>query len=143
MINKKMWINMGVENIEETSKFFNSIGFKEMSSHANNPSMRGFTVADNDTAIMMFDKNMMRGFLGLNADHSEAHIINMSNEVLINIGCDSKEEVDKLYEKVKSAGGKAYTDIGWTDGWMYAFGFADPSGHKWSPMYMDMSKYQK
>ena len=34
-------------------------------------------------------------------------------------------------------------DIDWNDGWMYAFGFADPSGHKWSPMYMDMSKYQK
>jgi hypothetical protein len=52
----------------------------------------------------------------------------------------SKEEVDVMAKRVKNAGGNIYTAPGEKDGWMYAFGFLDPDGHRWSVLYMDMSK---
>ncbi|WP_200810813.1 VOC family protein [Cellulophaga tyrosinoxydans] len=62
------------------------------------------------------------------------------NEVLINFDAESKEEVDAMAEKVRKAGGKIYAEPGESQGWMYAFGFEDWDGHRWSMLYMDLAK---
>ena len=135
-MSNKIWLNFSVKNIEESSKFFNAIGFSEMEINKNSPAdMRGFLVKGSDVAIMMFTEDKMKGFM-----QCEISDTKIGNEMLTNIGCDTVEEVDEYYNKVKLAGGEIFSDIGWTDGWMYAFGFSDPSGHKWCPMFMDMSK---
>jgi uncharacterized protein YndB with AHSA1/START domain len=41
---------------------------------------------------------------------------------------------------VRKAGGKIYAEPGESQGWMYAFGFEDLDGHRWSMLYMDISK---
>ena len=61
-------------------------------------------------------------------------------EVLINIDAQSKEEVDEMAKIVRKAGGRIFAEPGESQGWMYAFGFEDLDGHRWSMLYMDMSK---
>ncbi|NNE77836.1 MAG: extradiol dioxygenase, partial [Pricia sp.] len=64
-------------------------------------------------------------------------------EVLLNIDAQSRSEVDEMAQKVRNAGGKIYAHPGESQGWMYAFGFEDLDGHRWSMLYMDMDKMPK
>ena len=63
-----------------------------------------------------------------------------TNEILISIDAESKEEADELAKKVEQAGGTIYGKPGEKDGWMYGFGFIDLDGHRWNVLHMDMSK---
>ncbi|MET0779763.1 MAG: VOC family protein [Candidatus Saccharimonadales bacterium] len=137
-MNNKIWLNFPAKDIEVTAKFFNDIGFTEMDMHKGNPVMRGFTVEGSDVAIMMITEDMMKNFT-----QGEISDTKLGSEVLINIALNSVEEVDEFYKKVKSAGATFFggTEPSWAGGWMYTFGFSDPSGHKWAPMFMDMSKF--
>ena len=65
------------------------------------------------------------------------------SEILINIDAESREEVDEMANKVRKAGGTIYAEPGETQGWMYAFGFIDIDGHRWSMLHMDFSKMKK
>ena len=66
-----------------------------------------------------------------------------STEALFSFDANSKEEVDEMAGKVAKAGGTIYAKPGEEEGWMYGFGFADPDGHRWNMVYMDMSKMPK
>lgn len=137
-MNKKIWLNFPIKDIEVTAKFFNDIGFKELDMHKGNPVMRGFTTEGSDVVIMMFTEEMMKNFM-----QCEIADTKVGSEVLINIGFESVEEVGTFYKKVKGAGATFFggNEPSWAGGWMYTFGFSDPSGHKWAPMFMDMSKF--
>jgi predicted lactoylglutathione lyase len=63
--------------------------------------------------------------------------------MLINFDAESKEEVDMMAEKVRQAGGIIYAEPGESQGWIYAFGFIDLDGHRWSMLYMDMKNMPK
>jgi predicted lactoylglutathione lyase len=65
------------------------------------------------------------------------------SEVLFSFDAESREEVDALAKKVEHAGGDIYGQPSETQGWMYGFAFADPDGHRWNMLYMDMSKMPK
>jgi predicted lactoylglutathione lyase len=60
--------------------------------------------------------------------------------VLISFDAESPAEVDEIAQKVTAAGGVIYAQPGESEGWMYACGFCDPDGHRWNPLFMDMSK---
>jgi predicted lactoylglutathione lyase len=65
------------------------------------------------------------------------------SEMLINIDAQSRDEVDQMAEIVRKAGGKIYAEPAESQGWMYAFGFVDPDGHRWCMLHMDMDKMVK
>jgi predicted lactoylglutathione lyase len=56
------------------------------------------------------------------------------------VDAQSREEVDQMAEIVREAGGNIFAEPAESDGWMYAFGFADPDGHRWGVLYMDKEK---
>lgn len=51
-------------------------------------------------------------------------------EVLLNLQCESREEVDGLVEKAIAAGGSTH-DQAEDFGFMYTHSFLDPDGHGW------------
>ena len=88
--------------------------------------------------VMLFAENIFESFT--------RHAITdtkQSTEVLFSIDAESREEVDELAKKAASAGGTVFAQPGEKDGWMYGCGFADPDGHRWNVLYMDMSKLPK
>lgn len=87
--------------------------------------------------VLLFEEKLFSSFSGSGiADTSKG------NEVLFSIDAENMEEVDILARKVKKAGGRVFSEPAEKDGWMYGFGFSDPDGHRWSVLYMDMSKSQ-
>jgi hypothetical protein len=60
-------------------------------------------------------------------------------EAILALSSDSREEVDKMMNKVFKAGGIESSEKQ-DYGWMYARSFQDLDGHLWELDYMDISK---
>jgi len=129
----QLWINLPVKDLEKSKKFFSELGFSFNTEHGNSPVSASLVIGKN--VVMLFDENSFKGFTKTAITDTAK-----TNEILISMDAESKEEVDALAEKVSNAGGTIYSEPGEKDGWMYGFGFADPDGHRWNVLYMDMSK---
>ena len=132
---KSIWLNLPVKNVSKSREFFKAIGFKENPLHENNKNLASFLIGEHDFVLMLFPYETFKGFI-----RGELADMKKGKEVLINIDAQSREEVDRMAALVRKAGGKIFAEPGESQGWMYAFGFDDPDGHRWSMLYMDMSK---
>lgn len=132
---KQIWLNLPVKDLQRSKAFFKAIGFKPNPMHENADHLASFLIGENDFVMMLFPGKTFKGFT-----RNELADTQKGTEVLINIDAQSREEVDELCRTVQNAGGKIYAEPGESQGWMYAFGFEDPDGHRWSVLYMDMDK---
>jgi hypothetical protein len=64
---------------------------------------------------------------------------NTSSEVALTVSCDSRDEVDAMNTSASEHGGTADINPVQDHGFMYGRDFADPDGHVWGAMWMDMS----
>jgi len=132
------WLNLPVKNAARSKEFFTQLGFSTSPIPGNPGNMVRVLAGNKNVVIMLFEENAFKDFSG-----NEITDTNKTTEVFLNIGAESKEEVNELTEKVKKAGGKVFAEPGEKDGWMYGCGFADLDGHRWGILYMDMSKYKQ
>ncbi len=135
---KTIWLNLPVKNLKKSKTFFNAVGFRENPMHEKAEHLAGFLIGENNFVMMLFPEESFKSFSG-----NEIANTTKGTEVLINIDAQSKAEVDEMAETVRKAGGKVFAEPGESQGWMYAFGFEDLDGHRWSMLYMDMEKMPK
>jgi hypothetical protein len=62
-----------------------------------------------------------------------------SSEVALNVSCESREAVDAMNKSASEHGGTPDINPVEDHGSMYGRDFADPDGHVWGAMWMDMS----
>ena len=62
-----------------------------------------------------------------------------TTQVLLAIGVDNREDVDRIINTAIENGGSKYSEP-MDHGWMYQSAFADIDGHQWEVMHADMSK---
>jgi uncharacterized protein len=130
---KQLWLNLPVKDIEKSKKFFSELGFSFNTQHGNSPVSASLVIGK--SVVMLFEENTFK-----NLTKSEITDAAKANEILISIDAESREEVNTMAKKVASAGGSVFSKPSEKDGWMYGCAFADPDGHKWNVLYMDMSK---
>ena len=130
-----IWLNLPVKDLEKSKAFFRNIGFRENPRHRNAAHVGSFLIGKDNFCLMLFPEDVFKGFA-----KSEVSDTNKGSEMLINIDAETREEVDAMAETVKNAGGKIISNPGEAEGWMYAFGFEDPDGHRWCMLHMDMAK---
>lgn len=135
---KSIWINLPVKNIEKSKTFFKTIGFRENPMHSEAKDLGSFFIGENDFVMMLFPEDTFRNFT-----QNELSNTSTGTEVLLNIDAQSKAEVDDMAKTVAKAGGKIFAEPAASQGWMYAFGFIDLDGHRWSLIYMDFEKMPK
>jgi predicted lactoylglutathione lyase len=92
-------------------------------------------VGDGHFVVMLFEETLFESFSQNKITDTQS-----SSEILISIDAESREEVDELIEKVKTAGGNVFAPPAESQGWMYGAAFADLDGHRWNVLYMDLSK---
>lgn len=129
----QLWLNLPVKNIEKSREFFSKLGFSFNTQHGNSPVSASLVIGKN--VVMLFEETSFKAFTKTDITDTSK-----TNEILISIDAESKEEADELAKKVEEAGGTIYGKPGEKDGWMYGFGFIDLDGHRWNVLYMDMSK---
>lgn len=135
---KSIWINLPVKNLKKSRTFFKAIGFRENPMHENAEHLASFLIGEHNFVMMLFPEDSFKSFSGTAIADTKK-----GTEVLLNIDAQSKQEVDEMVETVRKAGGKIYAEPGESQGWMYAFGFEDLDGHRWSMLYMDMERIPK
>ncbi len=133
MTSRQFWFNLPVENVNVARDFYVDIGFPLNPHFHQTDEAASLLVGDKEIVLMLFPAEVFKSFVSNDSSNTE-----VGNEVLLNLSADSKEEVDAMVAKVKDAGGMVYTDPTLINGWMYSLGFADPDGHRWNQMYMDM-----
>lgn len=120
---KQIYLNMPVADLPKSLAFYKALGF------ADNPQFSGdggACIVISDTIFVMLTTHAkFREFTPKAVcDTSQAV------EVLINLHCESRDEVDGLVAKALAAGGTTY-DKPEDLGFMYSHSFVDPDGHGW------------
>ena len=122
-MSKQIFLNLPVSDLPKSMAFFKALGF------TNDPKFTGDDAACiviSDTIfVMLATQDKFRDFTPKAiCDTSKAV------EVLINLSCESREEVDSLVAKALAAGGSTY-DKPEDLGFMYSHSFLDLDGHGW------------
>lgn len=126
---KKIWANLAVNDLERTTKFYTSLGFKP---NGKSKELTSFTISENNFIIHFFLKDILQtNVKGEIADSEKA------NEVVFTISAESKEQADKWAKEVEEAGGKIISKPEEFEKGYYGFIFTDPDGHKFNVFYME------
>ena len=132
---KQIWLNLPVKDISRSKEFFTALGFT-FKENRSNTTMLAMMVGENDFPVMLFEASVFKGVV-----QNEITDTIRSSELLISVDAESREEVDAFAQKVTDAGGDVFAKPAEIQGWMYGCAFADPDGHRWNVLYMDMEKH--
>jgi|ERR1043165_156642 predicted lactoylglutathione lyase len=126
---KKIWANLGVSNLERTTKFYTELGFKP--NGANNE-LTSFLFGDNSFVIHFFLKDVLQtNVQGVMVDPQNA------NEIVFTLGAANKQQVNDWAKEVEKAGGKLISQPEEFGKGYYGFIFTDPDGHRFNVFWME------
>jgi hypothetical protein len=128
MKTKKIWANVGVEDLERTTKFYTELGLKP--NGASNE-LTSFFVGEDDFVIHFFLRDILKSNI-----KGELTDLKNGNEIIFTLSAESKEEVDNWEKEVKNAGGRIFSHAEEFGNGYYGFVFSDPDGHKFNVFYM-------
>jgi predicted lactoylglutathione lyase len=125
---KQICLNVPVADLARSRAFFQALGFAE------NPQVSSddgaMIVISEAIALMLTTHAKFRQFTPKAVCDTSKAV-----EVLFNLNCESREEVDGLVAKALSAGGSTY-DQPEDLGFMYSHSFVDLDGHGWGVFHL-------
>lgn len=133
---KQIFVNLPVKDLKRSIDFFTQLGFS-FNLQFTDEKAACLIINEGSIYAMLLTEPMFKNFT-----KKEIADATKTTEVLIAIDIETKEKVDELVKKAAEAGGSIYADAQ-DHGWMYQHGFADPDGHQWELLYMDMDKVPK
>ena len=132
-MSRMIFVNLPVANLEASMNFYKALGFE------NNLQFTDDTAAcmvwSETINVMLLTHAKWRTF----TDRPIPPVT--SSEVMLAISCDSREAVDGMNEAAAASGGTADINPAQDLGFMYNRNLADPDGHVWEAMWMDMSAF--
>jgi len=132
----KIWANLGVENIERTRTFYETLGFKLNGSPTKD--LVSFLFGGEDFIIHFFEKEKLKSSL-----EGEIADLSQGNEIIFSMSAPSKQDYDAWIEEIKNAGGTVLFDSNtdrkkfYDENGYRVCVFADPDGHKFNLLYSD------
>ena len=121
MRHQKIFVNLPVKDVERSKRFYAAMGYEFNPQFSNEQALS--MVISEDIYAMLLAEEFFQTFTPRKI--SDAH---------------TTTEVDALIEKAVAAGGtvpRAPQDMGF----MYSQAYADPDGHMWELMYMDITQF--
>jgi predicted lactoylglutathione lyase len=128
-MNKQIFLNLPVADLPRSMAFYQALGYPL------NPQFSGdgaaCVIINETTFVMLGTHEKFREFTPKAiCDTSQAV------EALMNLSCESREDVDELVARALAAGGSTY-DKPEDFGFMYTHSFVDPDGHGWGLFHMN------
>lgn len=124
-----IFVNLPVANLPRAMSFYEAIGF------TNNPQFTDETAAcmvlSDQIYVMVLTHDKWKSFT--NRPIPDAG----SSEVMLALGCASRDAVNMLVEAGTKAGGTADVNPPQDHGFMFQRSLLDPDGHLWEPFWMD------
>lgn len=131
----KIFVNLPVKNLDKSKRFFTKLGYKFNSQFTDEKA--ACLVISEDIYAMLVTEEFFQTFINRKITDTTK-----TNEVLIALSAESREEVDEIAEKAVKAGGKIHREPEDHE-WMYGQSFEDIDGHIWEIIYMDESNIEK
>lgn len=127
---RMIFVNLPVTDLGRSQAFYEALGF------TNNPQFSdegsACMVVSETIHVMLLTHAKWKGFTDRPIPPA-----NMS-EVLLALSCDSREAVDAMNAAAAAHGGTADINPVQDLGFMYNRNLADPDGHVWEAVFMDM-----
>ena len=122
-MSKQVFINLPVADLPKSIAFFKALGFSYNPQFSDDS---GACIIVSETIyVMLATHTRFRAFTPKAVCDTSKAV-----EVLLNLKCESRDEVDNLVAKALAAGGSTY-DKPEDLGFMYSHSFVDPDGHGW------------
>jgi predicted lactoylglutathione lyase len=126
-----IFVNLPVTDLAASMAFYTALGFE------NNPQFTDETAAcmvwSEAINVMLLTHDKWRRFTQRPIPPASA------SEVMLAISCDSRAAVDAMNAAAAAHGGTADINPKQDLGFMYNRTLADPDGHVWEAMWMDMT----
>jgi hypothetical protein len=126
-----IFVNLPVADLKASMRFYGSLGF------TNNPQFTDATAAcmvwSETINVMLLTHAKWKTFTTRPIPPKGA------SEVMLAIACDDRAKVDAMNAAATKNGGTADVNPAQDMGTMYTRSLADPDGHVWEPMWMDMA----
>ena len=130
-MSRMIFINLPVADLKASMSFYAALGF------TNNPQFTDDTAAcmvlSETINAMLLTHDKWRTFTARPIPPAS------SSEVMLAISCATRDEVDAMNKAASENGGTADINPVQDLGFMYNRNLADPDGHVWEAMWMDMS----
>ncbi|MEE2603877.1 MAG: VOC family protein [Pseudomonadota bacterium] len=128
---RMIFVNLPVEDLKASMAFYTALGFE------NNPQFTDETAAcmvwSEAIHVMLLTHDKWRTFTARPIPPSS------SSEVMLALSFDSRDAVDAVNKAAADNGGTADINPVQDLGFMYNRNLADPDGHVWEMMWMDMA----
>lgn len=130
-VEKMIFINLPVSDLERSKAFYQALGATP-DPHFRDDSTQMMHISDTIKAMLLTHQRFS-GF----TDRAipDAH---KTAQVLLALSEESREAVDATMGRVVGAGGEADPNPVQEHGFMYGRSFADPDGHIWELVWMDV-----
>lgn len=116
---QSMWFNLHVQDLEKSEQFYRSLGFEINKNPQMLNKMVGIQIGQ--TTVILIENNHFEKV-------SQQSVDMKPNEVMISLGVQTNEEVDRLVNKVKEASGTVVQEPTISQGF-YGAMFKDLDGH--------------
>lgn len=130
---RMIFVNLPVADLKASMAFYTALGF------VNNPQFTDDTAAcmvwSETINVMLLTHAKWRTFTDRPIPPAT------SSEVMLALSCDNREAVDAMSDAATKNGGTADINPIQDLGFMYNRNLADPDGHVWEPMWMDMAAF--
>lgn len=130
-MSRMIFVNLPVTDLAASMAFYTALGFE------NNPQFTDETAAcmvwSEAINVMLLTHDKWRTFTQRPIPPASA------SEVMLAISCDSRAAVDAMNAAAAAHGGTADINPKQDLGFMYNRTLADPDGHVWEAMWMDMT----
>ncbi len=125
----KIFVNLPVKNLPGSMAFFRKLGYAFNAQFTDETA--ACMVVTGDIYAMLLTEKKFREFTP--KDIADA---TKTSEVLVCLGVDSRQEVDRIVDAALTAGGSAVREP-MDHGFMYGRSFNDLDGHIWEIIWMD------
>jgi predicted lactoylglutathione lyase len=132
---KDFWLSLPVKNVKTARAFFTKMGFSFNPRFGENDNMAALMIGEKNTVVMLCEEPQFKQYITNDIADTKR-----GTEVILSIDAQNKEEVDEMAQRAIEAGGSSNHKPTEMQGWLYGCMFADPDGHSWNVLYMDMSQ---
>ena len=130
-MSSKIFVNLPVKDLTKSIEFFKALGYSFNPQFTNDDA--GCLVVNDHIFIMLVTQDYYKTFMD-----KELADTTKTNEAIMALSFESKDEVDKIADKAIAAGAKKSKDPS-DQGFMYTRSFEDLDGHLWEMFWMDPS----
>jgi len=133
----KLIVNLPVRDLAQATRFFAAMGFS-FNERLANENINALVINDDSYVLLVvesFFKTIIQQAKKSIADAT-------TSEAILQLGVDSRQQVDALVDKALAAGGQPAREPN-DQGFLYGRSFQDLDGHLWDVFYMDLAALQE